>query len=233
MIERRARNYFGLIESTLRLLLPMQGHRNDRDRPGRQLRLERGDYIRQHAPQNRRDGSNLVESQKMYQIAESAVITAISHRPIERRMSLSTQTAARRPGIETSRKVRSFSADAAESSGQRPGLVHAVFTNWKLGNFNQWGATNAAIGGKKSKEETGSNALCPASDRSGRSCGLGSPYSKPGTAEDALPHPEYGAAAPDDKASISPVSELRNVRPLLAGCWPRCARRICGRSPLE
>ena len=136
-------------------------------------------------------------------------------------MSLSTETATGRPRIEAGRKVRSFSADAAESSGQRPGLVQAVFTHRKPGNFNQWSATNAAIGGKKSKEEAGSNALCPASDRSGRSCGLGSPYSKPGTAEDALPHPEYGAAAPDDKASIAPVSELRNVRPLFAGCWPR------------
>jgi hypothetical protein len=81
--------------------------------------------------------------------------------------------------------------------------------------LNQRGFANAAIGGKKSKEEAGSNALCPARDRIGRRCGPGSPYSKASTAEDGLPHPEYGAAASGDKASIDPVSKPRNAKP---GC---------------
>ena len=141
----------------------------------------------------------------MNQIAESAVITAISHRPVKWRMSLSTKSATGRGGIETSLEVASFSADAAKNATQRPRLMHTVLTDWQAGNFNQWSTANAAIGGKKSKKETGSNALRPASDRSGRSCGLGSPYSKPSTAEDGLPHPEYGAAAPGDNVSIVPV----------------------------
>jgi hypothetical protein len=48
---------------------------------------------------------------------------------------------------------------------------------------------DTAIGGKNGKKETGSNTLCPAADRRDRCCGLGSPYSKPGTAEDRLPCP--------------------------------------------
>jgi len=69
-------------------------------------------------------------------------------------------------------------------------LAQACAADRKAGNFNQWGAADAAIGRKKRKEEAGSNAFCPASDWSSRCCGLGSPYSKPSTAEDGLPRPD-------------------------------------------
>ena len=126
----------------------------------------------------------------MNQIAENAVITAIRDRPIKRRMSFPAKAATRRIEIKPSWKVAGFSTDAAESAAKRVGFADAVLTNWKPGNFDQWGATNTAVCGKKSEEEAGSNALCPASDRRDRSCGLGSPYSKPSTAEDGLPHPD-------------------------------------------
>ena len=143
----------------------------------------------------------------MNQIAEMAVIAAISYGSIEWGMGFPTNTATRvykiNPGrIEAGRKVAGFSTDAAESAAKRLGLAFAALTNWKPGDFDQWSTTNTAIGGKKSKEEAGSNALCPVSDRRGRSCELGSPYSKPSTAEDGLPHPEGGGAAPGDTASI-------------------------------
>jgi len=126
-------------------------------------------------------------------------------------MSFSTKTAVRIGWIKAGRDIASFSADSAKNAAQLPNLERAIFTNWNPGNLNQRSATNSAIGGKKSKEEAGSNALCPASDRCGRSCGLGSPYSKPGTAEDGLPHPQCGAAATGDKFSIASPPQQRNL----------------------
>jgi hypothetical protein len=202
MLERRPRNYFRLIESALCFLLRIQRHGNNRDSPGWKRRLERQDRIRQQSTQSRSEGANPIKLQKMNQIAEIALVTAISHRPIERRMSFPANAAAGISGVETRRKVAGFAANLAERAGKWLKLANAIRTNRKPGNFNEWGAANAAIGWKKSKEETGGNALCPASDRGGRSCGLGSPYSKPSTAEDALPAPGRGAAAPGDNASI-------------------------------
>jgi hypothetical protein len=126
-------------------------------------------------------------------------------------MSFSTKTAPRIAGIKAGRNIASFSADTAKNATQLPSLERAILTNWNPGNLNQRSTTNAAIGGKKSKEEAGSNALCPANDRRGRSCGLGSPYSKPGTAEDGLPHPECGAAATGDNLSIASPLQQRNL----------------------
>lgn len=146
----------------------------------------------------------------MDQVAESAIVAAISDRPIERRMEFPANPAARLGRIKTGGEIASFSADAAERAAQRARFGHTVFADRNAGNFNQRGAANAAIGGKKRKEEAGSNALCPASGRSGHCCGLGSPYSKPGTAEDGLPRPKCGTAAPGDNASIAFVVKARN-----------------------
>jgi hypothetical protein len=83
-----------------------------------------------------------------------------------------------------------FSADVASAGFQWREGLEAILANWKTGNFKQWGSTDTAIGGKKRKEEASGGSLCPASDEGDRGFGLGSPYSKPGTAEDGLPHPE-------------------------------------------
>jgi hypothetical protein len=156
---------------------------------------------------------NLVELKQVDQIAESAVVAAISNRPLKRRMRLPAKTAKTLSRLKIGGEVAGFSADSAQRTAQLARLVKAAFTDWQPGNLNQRGFTNAAIGGKKSKEEAGSTALCPASDRIGRRCGLGSPYSKASTAEDGLPNPECSAAAPGDNVSIDPVSKPRNARP--------------------
>lgn len=152
-----------------------------------------------------------MELQEMNKIPESAIVAAIGYRAIEGRMRFSAQPTAGIGLVETSRKVAGFSADPAESAAQRLRFLHTVRTDWKAGNLNKRSTTNAAIGGKKSKEEAGSNTLCPARDRRGHSCGLGSPYSKPGTAEDGLPHPQCGAAATGDKFSIASPPQQRNL----------------------
>jgi hypothetical protein len=43
-------------------------------------------------------------------------------------------------------------------------MLQAALADRDAGNFNQWGAANAAIGGKKRKKEAGSKAFCPAND---------------------------------------------------------------------
>jgi len=160
------------------------------------------------------------------EIAKSALVASVGDGAIKGRMQLSTEAASGLCGIKSGGKVAGFSADSTESAGQGTRLAYTGLANRQAGNLNERSTTKAAIGGKKRKEEAGSKALCPASDRRGRSCGLGSPYSKPGTAEDGLPHPECGGAASGDRASIALVCELRNDR---SGCRLRCVSGTTGR----
>ena len=74
--------------------------------------------------------------------------------------------------------------------------TQAFFTNGKAGNPNQRRTTDTAVGGKKRKKHTGSSALCPAGEPMVRCLALGSPYSKPSTAEDGLPQPGKAAELP-------------------------------------
>jgi len=112
--------------------------------------------------------------------------------------------------------------------------------NGKPGNSKQRGTANAAIGGKKRKKETGSNALCPEGDPSGRCCRLGSPYSKAGTAEDSLPHPAkcmaHRAALSSVKLSIARASwptqsGYAGLAPLKVDFPGPCSQVACARAP--
>ena len=129
----------------------------------------------------------------MDQVTQCAVITAIGDRALERWWSKPAKPASGRGAIESSERLQSssarLSANIAQRTGQWPRRVQTVFTNGKARRLQQRGTTDMAIGWKKRKKEAGSSEFCPAGDPSGHSCGLGSPYSKAGTAEDGLPHP--------------------------------------------
>ena len=81
--------------------------------------------------------------------------------------------------------------------------THAVFTSGKARNPNQRRTTETAVGGKKRKKDTGSGALCPAGEPPVRCLALGSPYSKPSTAEDGLPQPGKAAELPPGYSNAS------------------------------
>lgn len=149
-------------------------------------------------------GANLIEFQKVDEIAERTVIASVGDGSLEGRMLMLADAATDGNGSNGQRDCRSdrfcsghtacgaevLSAYVASARSQWREGLQALFADWETGNFKQRGSTDTAIGRKKRKEETGCCALCPASDEGNRGIGLGSLYSKPGTAEDGLPHPE-------------------------------------------
>jgi hypothetical protein len=102
-------------------------------------------------------------------------------------MSALAQSAERAGALEERGRKQPFSANAAKRSFQRTERLQAIFTHRKAGNANQRRITDAAIGGKKRKEDAGSGALCPADESMICCLALGTPYSKAATAEDTLP----------------------------------------------
>ena len=110
LFESGTSNDVCLVESALRLFLRVQRHGNNRDGAGRQGRFQGGDGIGQHASQNRRDRTNLVELEQVDQIAQCAVIAAIGNRPLKRRGGVLTEPAANRRQIEGGGKIAGLSA---------------------------------------------------------------------------------------------------------------------------
>ena len=193
-LQRGPRQNLRLIESALHPLLPIQRHRNHSDSSRRQRRFEALDALRKHPSQHSDQRPDLMELEQMNEVTQRAVIAAIRNRAVKRRMSFLAQPALCPRRIESRRKVPCLSANRAERSAHRLRFAQTIPANWSSGNFNQRGAANAAIGGKKRKKEAGSNSFCPASDPRDHCCGLGSPYSKPSTAEDGLPAPDRAFA---------------------------------------
>jgi hypothetical protein len=199
IFEGGSRNHFGLVESAMRLFARMQGHGHYGDRPGGKRRIESGDGVREQTAQYGGGGANLVEFEEMDEIAERAVIASVGYCSLEWRMLMLTDPATDVGSVDAAGSLQTghsprgaevLSADVASAGFQGREGLEAILANWEAGNFKQWGSTDTAIGGKKRKEEASGGSLCPASDEGDRGFGLGSPYSKPGTAEDGLPHPE-------------------------------------------
>jgi hypothetical protein len=211
----------------MRLFVRMQRHRHYGDRSSGKRRLESGDRVSEQTAQYGGGGANLVEFQKMDEIAERAVVASVGDCSLEWRMLMLADPAADADSVDAagilrigySRSAEVLSADVASAGFQWREGMQAIFANRKAGNFKQRGSTNTAIGGKKRKEETGYCALCPASDEGDRGFGLGSPYSKPGTAEDGLPHPERRRCRTGRlTVSISALWKVRNPS-RGAGLW--------------
>jgi hypothetical protein len=123
------------------------------------------------------------------EVTQTAVVASVGDRPFERRMGALAESAEGVGAVGEDGREQSFSANGAERSFEGMESAQAVLTHGKAGNANQRGTTETAVGGKKRKKDTGSNALCPAGEPMVRCLALGSPYSKPSTAEDDLPQP--------------------------------------------
>ena len=67
-------------------------------------------------------------------------------------MQTLTQSAQRLAPIQKRGGEESFSANAAQTSGERTERFQTCFTNGKPRNANQRGVTDTAIGGKKRKK---------------------------------------------------------------------------------
>src|SRR5713101_882736 len=162
LLKRSSCNHLCLIESALCLLARMQGNGDDRDRPTedgpyRHRLLQVGNRLRQHAPQNCRRGTNLLELEQMDQVAQFTVIAAVGNRALERRIFTLAEQAPRfrtirlRP-MNVGWEIQGFSANGAVRPLKRSKPTQTSFTNGKPGNSNQRGTTDTAIGGKKREE---------------------------------------------------------------------------------
>ncbi|HVN20119.1 MAG TPA: hypothetical protein VMU05_15135 [Dongiaceae bacterium] len=186
----------------------------------------------QQLSEDRSKGSNLLEFEQVDQIAEYAVIAAEGYSSVERGMNFLTIATAVTRRIETGRDIAGLSADPTQRCAERTKLMKTQTTNWNARNFNQRDAADAAIGGKKGKEEAGSSAFCPASDESTRCRGVGSPYSKPGTAEDGLPRPDRASSdqATQSKYSLARKAAQRQAS-VVTGMVPRLPAHTSFLSP--
>ena len=222
LLERDARDQVRLVEAALGLLARMQRNRDDLNGALWQRSLEGGDGVPHHAPEHRRGGTNLLILEQVDQVAQAAVVASVSHCPLERRMQALAESAESAGAFGERRREQCFSADAAERSLERTERAQAVFTNGKTGNPNQRRTTDTTVGGKKRKKDTRGDALCPAGEPMVRCVALGSPYSKPSTAEDGLPQPGKAAGLPPGY-SIASIAAARKFmqRDGQAKSWPR------------
>src|SRR5260370_35739163 len=102
----------------------------------------------------------------MDQVVQSTVITAVGHRPLERRIFTLTEHAPRFPAIRlppinVGWEIQGFSANGAVRPLQRSKRKQTALTNGKPGNSNQRGTTDTAIGGKKTAEKRSRNSPRP------------------------------------------------------------------------
>ena len=196
-----ANDQLRLVKASLGLPARVQGHGHNGKRAGGQRRIESLDRSSQQAPEDGGGGPDLIELEEMNQAAQRALVASGSDRTLEGRRSHLAKTAKdviftliftlTRRGMVfgemgSNRNGHILATDRAEGTAQRMERFQTVIANGKAGYFNKRRTADAAIGGKSGEKDAGSNGLCPA-EESARCCGLGSPYSETGTAEDSLP----------------------------------------------
>ena len=98
-LQRGSCDHLRLVESALRLLARMQGNGDDRDHANGHRLFQVGNRLRQHAPQNCRCGTYLLELEQMDQVAQFTVIAAVGDGALERRIHALTEQAPRLSAI--------------------------------------------------------------------------------------------------------------------------------------
>jgi len=152
ILQRSPRNHLRLVEPSLALFATMQRNRNHRQPSDRHYPLQFTYRCRQHAPQNTCRRTHLLKLEHVDQIAQPAVVAAISNRALKWRIRSLAKQATRLRALNPRRDVEHFSANRAERSRQRSQRAQAVGANRKPGNFNQRRIADTAIGREKTEK---------------------------------------------------------------------------------